>query len=123
MYYHRCTFVRMAQGKPDIAVDHARRGVELQRRHEKDTNTIVLISMYDLASLLCNSGAVQESLELHEEVLRLRLQICGEASQFTLESYESAGAIHYLLGNLIKAKFVTISQVLHNVVYLLMTLQ
>ena len=108
-YYHHCAFARMAQGKPDIAIDYAKKGVELQRRHEKDTNTMVLITMYDLASLLYNAGAVRESLDLHEEVLRLRLQICGEASQFTLESYESAATVHYLLGNLLKAEFVDIS--------------
>lgn len=76
----------MAQWKPDIAVAFAEKGVEMQKRHEKEVNTMVLINMYDSASLLYNAGEVSRSLEMHEEVLRLRLQICGESSQFTLES-------------------------------------
>ena len=84
---------------------------------------MVLLNMYNLASLLYNSGAVRKSLELHEEVLGLRLQLCGKDSQFTLESYESAATIYYLLGNLAKAEFVDDSQVLHSVVHLLITLQ
>ncbi|MCJ1246224.1 hypothetical protein MMC30_003430 [Trapelia coarctata] len=106
-YYHHCAFVRMAQGKPIEAIEYSKEGVDLQMEHEGEINTMVLINQYDLASLLFNAGEVTKSLELHEEVLEARIRLCGDGSQFTLESYESAATLHYFLGNYSKAEYVS----------------
>ncbi|KAI0407262.1 P-loop containing nucleoside triphosphate hydrolase protein, partial [Xylaria palmicola] len=97
-YWHHMGHVLMAEGQPDKALEWSRKGMELDLAHAGSIDSTVLIDRYDIACLLFNAGKVAESLEAHEEVLRLRIQTCGKSAQFTLESYEAVGIIQHLLG-------------------------
>lgn len=67
--------------------------------HAGGVDSTVLTTQYDLACLHFNAGNVNKSLELHQTVLGKRIQICGNGSQLSLESYEAVGIIHHLLGH------------------------
>lgn len=97
-YYLYLGYILMTEGKPTEALEHARKGLELDIAHAGDIDSTVLITRYDVASLLFNAGKVQESLDMHEETLENRVKICGRNSQFTSESYEAVGILSHLLG-------------------------
>ena len=103
-YYEYSAFVLMADGDPDKAIVHARKGADLEERHAGQVDSTVLIAHYSIASLLFNAGKVQESLKLHEEVLKERRRLCGEGSQYTLESLETTGVLLHLTQNNVRAK-------------------
>ena len=83
---------------PIEALEHARKGLELETAHAEGVDSTVLITQYSFASLLFNAGDVQQSLYLHQKTLDRRLEICGKNSQYTLESYEAVGILRHLAG-------------------------
>ena len=105
-YYLYLGYILMAEGKPEEALDHARKGLELETAHADGVDSTVLLTQYSVASLLFNAGEVQDSLRLHQETLDRRLEICGKNSQYTLESYEAIGILHHLVGENKKAAYV-----------------
>lgn len=105
-YYHHSAFILMAKGYPAKALRYARKGVQLELDHAGSEDAMVLVSEYDLASLLYNAGKLQESLALHKEILQKRRTLCGEGSQFTLGSYEAVAIVAYSLGEYGEAEYV-----------------
>ncbi|PVH81623.1 hypothetical protein DL98DRAFT_489524 [Cadophora sp. DSE1049] len=97
-YYSYSAYILMAEGKVDESIESARKGLILETTHAGGEDETVLSNQYCLSSLLFNAGKVDEALALHMDTLQKRIELCGEDSQLTLESYEAVGIILHLQG-------------------------
>jgi len=97
-YYSYSGYILMAEGKHDAAIESARKGLRLETAHAGGEDGTVFSNQYCLASLLFNAGRIADALELHKDTLQKRIDLCGEESQLTLESYEAVGIIQHLEG-------------------------
>ena len=97
-YYHHMAFVLMAEGEKDKVIEYISKSRDLNTMLVGAEDPIVLSDRYDLASLLFYAGRAEEALEEHQEVLRLREQICDDGNQYTWESHEAVGILLHLAG-------------------------
>jgi hypothetical protein len=81
-------------------IESSQHAVDLQTLASGKDGSLVLMYQFDKGQLLYAGGKKEEALDLNLEILRRRIQICGETSHFTLESHAYTGALLYDRGNL-----------------------
>ncbi|RFU32291.1 hypothetical protein B7463_g4032, partial [Scytalidium lignicola] len=104
-FYHHLAFCRMYHEDWPGAFEMAEKAIELVTRHNGQMQ-LILRFKFDLACIILQSGDLQRSLELQEQILKVRLQMQGKgkASYFTLQSYYAVGALYAHLGQLDQAE-------------------
>lgn len=104
-FYHHLAFCRMYHRDWPGAFQMAERAIELVTRH-KGQMQLILRFKFDLACIILQSGDMERSLEMHQQILKIRLQMQGKgkASYFTLQSYYAIGALHSHLGQFEQAE-------------------
>ncbi|KAH8820807.1 nb-arc domain-containing protein [Xylogone sp. PMI_703] len=98
-FYHHLAFCRMYHEDWPGAIEMAEKAIELITRHNGQMQ-LILRFKFDLACIVLQSGDLARSLEMQEQILKVRLQMQGKgkASYFTLQSYYAVGALYAHLG-------------------------
>ncbi|MCJ1398272.1 hypothetical protein MMC11_001469 [Xylographa trunciseda] len=100
----RCLTQYETWGNEDeIPYEYAKRGVELVTKSAGAEHSVTQLWKFSLANLLYHSGDIVESLRINEDILAIRMQVCGEFNAFTLETYSTCGALLLLEGKAEKA--------------------
>lgn len=86
-YNHIISYVRMAQGRPVDAVQHAKKGAALGEVCAGLMHPMTQLVRFTLSNHLYLAGAIEESEKEIRSVLSARAKICGEFNRFTLEAY------------------------------------
>lgn len=97
-YYHNMSYVHMYQGNYAEALRLATLGVKITER--KGRSGRYWWFKYDLACIELQSGNLPLALASHLEILEAREKICGPASEMTIESDYTVGAMYHHLGKL-----------------------
>jgi hypothetical protein len=85
------------------AIKLAERAVTLALQGDEQ---LTLRYKFDLACIILQSGDVEKSLEMHQQILTARLDLQGRAIYFTLQSYYAVGALCSYMGKLDEAEYV-----------------
>lgn len=106
-YYNKIALVRMYQGRFDEAINLAARGVGLMKK----TGYVLFENRFkfDMACIILQSGDVNRALQVHQEILKERLEKLGQANELTLHSIYAIGAIYKLQGKLDEAEYVSLT--------------
>lgn len=103
-YYTLMSVVRMTQVKADIAVEFAEHGAKLMEKAAGAEHPVTQNWRFILGMVLFHAGAVERSLEINEDILRIRKKVIGEFNHFTLESYSTCAALSLRLNRAQKAE-------------------
>lgn len=109
-YFTLMSVIRMTEGREDIAVDFAKRGADLITKAAGAEHPVTQNWRFILGVVVFHTGAVAKSLEINEEILRIRKKVIGEFNHFTLESYSTCAALLLRLDRPQNAKYVCISR-------------
>lgn len=96
----------MTQDKADIAVEFAEHGVKLMEKAAGAEHPVTQNWRFILAMVVFHAGAVEKSLEINEDILRIRKMVIGEFNHLTLESYSTCAALLLRLNRAQKAEYV-----------------
>ena len=100
-YYNKIALVRMYQGRFEIAIDCAMRGMQLMSQTGYSLFTSRL--KFDVACIVLQSGDMDRALQMHEEIRQERIETVGPANPLSLHSMYAIGAIHELKGDYYEA--------------------
>jgi tetratricopeptide (TPR) repeat protein len=106
-FYHHAAFCRMYDKDFKTAIKLSEKAIELVTRGQSDHIQLILRFRFDLACIVLQSGDIERSLRIQEQILkaRLSLQGNGKATYFTLQSYYAVGALYAYLGKLDEAEY------------------
>lgn len=90
-YYNKIALVRMYQGKFDIAIGCATKGMDLMVQTGYNMFTTRL--KFDMACIILQSGDLDRALQVHEEIHQKRIETVGPANALSLHSMYAIGAI------------------------------
>ena len=93
-YYNKIALVRMYQGRFEIAIDCAMKGMQLMGQTGYNLFTSRL--KFDMACIVLQSGDLDKALQIHEEIHQQRIETVGPVNQLSLHSMYAIGAIHEL---------------------------
>lgn len=93
-YYNKIALVRMYQGRFDIAIGCAMKGMQLMGQTGYGLFTSRL--KFDMACIVLQSGDLDRALQIHEEIHQQRIETVGPVNQLSLHSMYAIGAIHEL---------------------------
>jgi tetratricopeptide (TPR) repeat protein len=111
-YYHHMAHVRALQGRLVEALALGSHAIKLQELHNRGPlSPMVQLYRFSYGMHLYHAGHLQKSLEIHEDVLKTRIQISGALNPWTLDSYSAVGMLLSLLGNHIKAEYADIPRI------------
>lgn len=105
-FNHHMAFCRMYDKDFKTAIKLSAKAFELVTRGQSDHIQLILRFRFDLACIILQSGDIERSLKIQEQILkaRLSLQGNGKATYFTLQSYYAVGALYAYLGKLDEAE-------------------
>ena len=103
-YGHKMGLIRMYQGRYVEALTLCREGV--QHMEKTGNDSLMLRFKFDLACIHLQNGDIEQSLEIHQQVLNQRLSVCGKSNENTLQSYYAIGALEEIRGNFAEAECV-----------------
>lgn len=94
-FNHHMAYCRMYHKDFEGAQKLAERAVDLVSR-DPGSPQLTLRFRFDLACIILQSGRIEESLEIQEQILKARLvmQGNGKNNYFTLQSYYAVGALY-----------------------------
>lgn len=93
-YYNKIALVRMYQGKFEIAIECAQKGMQLMS--STGYNMFTSRFKFDMACIILQSGDLDRALQIHEEIHQQRIEIVGPSNPLSLHSMYAIGAIHEL---------------------------
>lgn len=104
---HHMAYCRMYNKDFEAAIKFSEKAVELVSRGQSEQIQLILRFRSDLANIVLQSGDIERSLKIQEQILRARLSLqgSGKASYFTLQSYYAVGALYAYLGRLDEAEY------------------
>ena len=106
--------VYLARGKKDAALELIEEASGILMLEEGPTDPSTLLCKFMWATILLHDGQLERSLNLHREVLDIRLKIFGTAGIATLHSFYAVAHVHFALSDISAAKHVLpISNVWH----------
>lgn len=93
------------------AIELSQKAVELVSRRTGQPQ-LTLRYKFDLACIILQSGDIEKSLEMQEQVLRARLSLqgSGKTNYFTLQSYYAVGAAYAHLSRWDQAEYVRVAR-------------
>ena len=100
-YYNKIALVRMYQGRFEIAIECAWKGMQLM----SSTGYSMFMSRFkfDMACIILQSGDLDRALNIYEEIHRQRIETVGPANPLSLHSMYAIGAIHELKEDYLEA--------------------
>ena len=109
-FNHHEAHCRMYRKDFEGALELSQKAVELVSRQTGQPQ-LTLRYKFDLACIILQSGDIEKSLEMQEQVLkaRLSLQGSGKTNYFTLQSYYAVGAANAHLSRWEQAEYVLIA--------------
>ena len=110
-FNHHEAYCLMYRKDFEDAIKHSQKAVELVSRQAGQPQ-LTLRYKFDLACIILQSGDIEKSLEMQEQVLkaRLGLQGNGKTNYFTLQSYYAVGAAYAHLSRWDQAEYVRVTQ-------------
>ena len=104
-YHHWMGMVEMYKGNFEQAVALTQHGVKLMM----DAGKLSMMNRFkfDLACIILQSGDLERSLAMHEEIYEARIILNGKANELTLESAYAIGVLHEHRGQLAEAEWVS----------------
>ncbi|CAK7197989.1 hypothetical protein SEUCBS139899_000644 [Sporothrix eucalyptigena] len=96
--YHHLAYCKMYRREFDEALALSQRAVQIIENVSDMAMTMRY--RFDLACITLQSGALQQALDLHQDILKARLGFQGRASYFTLQSQYAVAALCHYLGRL-----------------------
>lgn len=103
-YYNKIALVRMYQERYDEAIDSAERSVQLMEK--AGYGLFMTRFKFDMACIILQSGDIDRSLRLHQEIYDQRTEMVGITNELSLHSMYAIGAIYELKGDFDAAEYV-----------------
>jgi tetratricopeptide (TPR) repeat protein len=102
-YYNQMAYIHLYRGSDAEAVSFSRKGYEFMSRN--DPNTQASLSWkFDWASILFQTGHVDQALVEHLAILKSREDLCGKDNLWTMQSNLNLGIIYFHSGKLDMAR-------------------
>jgi tetratricopeptide (TPR) repeat protein len=99
-FYHHRSYGEAAQGRYIKALQMCQHAAELQEQHSGVGSTHTQDYRFTIAEMLYHAGDLQQSLNIHNDVLNARLRLDGHFNHRTLTSYFISGILQWRLGDL-----------------------
>jgi len=103
--FKNISYVLLAKDQCQDAVTNMRRATELALDVYRESSAAYQLHLFHLGCVLYTSGRIEESLQIHQKVMRSRKdQVFGEHHEHTLNSYYAVGFIDWKTNRLLDAR-------------------